>query len=213
MPSIPGDLTAYLSAALFVIGAYLMAIYLGLIVWTFRDIRSRSRDVLAHILAPLLVAIFTLPGLLVYMLLRPKENLAEAYERALAEEAVLQDLEERRTCPGCQRRVEADFIVCPHCHHQLRLRCVSCGRLIDPDWDVCPYCGHYHPGEGAAQEAPAPIVAQEPAEELHQETWDEPAEDELEHEYAQDAYDDGQEEAAMVESDPDEDESVWPNEG
>lgn len=152
MPSIPADLTAYLSAALFVIGAYLMAIYLGLIVWTYRDIRSRSRDVLAHILAPLLVAVFTLPGLLVYILLRPKENLAEAYERALAEEAVLQDLEERRTCPGCQRRVEEDFIICPHCYHQLRLRCVNCGRLNDPDWEVCPYCGHYHPSEGAPAE-------------------------------------------------------------
>ncbi len=171
MPSIPGDLTAYLSAALFVIGAYLMAIYLGLIVWTFRDIRARSRDVLAHILAPLLVAVFTLPGLLVYILLRPKENLAEAYERALAEEAVLQDLEERRTCPGCQRRAEADFIVCPHCHHQLRLRCVSCGRLIDPDWDVCPYCGHYHPGEGAAPEAPAVAAAPEAAKALAEKTW------------------------------------------
>jgi RNA polymerase subunit RPABC4/transcription elongation factor Spt4 len=169
MPSIPADLTAYLSAALFVIGAYIMAIYLGLIVWTFRDIRSRSRDVLAHILAPLLVAIFTLPGLLVYMLLRPKENLAEAYERALAEEAVLQDLEERRTCPGCQHRVEDDFVICPYCHHQLRLRCTSCGRLNDPDWEVCPYCGHVHPTEGAPAEAALSDAEQQAAQEPEEE--------------------------------------------
>jgi RNA polymerase subunit RPABC4/transcription elongation factor Spt4 len=162
MPSIPGDLTAYLSAILFVIGAYLMAIYLGMIVWTFRDIRSRSRDLLAHILAPLLVAVFTLPGLLVYMLVRPKESLADAYERALAEEAVLQDLEQRRSCPGCQRRAEADYIVCPYCHHQLKLRCVSCSRLVDPDWDVCPYCGHYHPTDGQEQAVPVAEPVEEP---------------------------------------------------
>ena len=162
MPSIPGDLTAYLSAILFVIGAYLMAIYLGMIVWTFRDIRSRSRDLLAHVLAPLLVAVFTLPGLLVYMLVRPRESLADAYERALAEEAVLQDLEQRRTCPGCQRRAEADYIVCPHCHHQLKLRCVSCSRLVDPEWDVCPYCGHFHPSDGAEKPEPAIEAVEEP---------------------------------------------------
>ena len=141
--TLPANLDVYISAVLFVLGAYIVALYLGLIVWTFRDIRARSRDVLAHILAPILVALFTLPGLLIYMLLRPHEVLSEKYERGLTEEAILQSLEEKRICPGCQRRVEADFIVCPYCHQQLHLRCVGCGRLLDPTWDVCPYCGLY----------------------------------------------------------------------
>ncbi len=139
--TIPENFNAYISAALFVIGAYLFAVYVGLIVWTFRDIRSRSRDILAAILSVLLVAVFNIFGLLVYTLLRPRTPLSEEYERSLAEEALLQDLEERRLCPSCQRRVAPDYIVCPACHHQLRLRCVGCGRLLNPDWDVCPYCG------------------------------------------------------------------------
>jgi RNA polymerase subunit RPABC4/transcription elongation factor Spt4 len=139
---LPANLNTYAAGALFFIGAYLMAIYLGLIVWTFRDIRARSRDILAQILSPLLVAIFTLPGILVYILLRPKETLSDAYERALAEEAVLQDLEDRRTCPSCQRVIREDYILCPHCQHQLREHCVNCGRLINPTWELCPYCGH-----------------------------------------------------------------------
>ncbi|MGI6368331.1 MAG: zinc ribbon domain-containing protein [Anaerolineae bacterium] len=141
---LPASLNMYAAGALFVIGAYLVAIYLGLIVWTFRDIRSRTRDILGQILATLLVAVFTLPGVLIYVLLRPKETLSEEYERTLAEEAVLQDLRERRTCPNCQRHVEDTFIVCPHCEHQLRFKCVNCGSLIEPDWAVCPYCGHRH---------------------------------------------------------------------
>jgi RNA polymerase subunit RPABC4/transcription elongation factor Spt4 len=143
MPEItlPENINAYISAALFVMGAYLFAVYVGLIVWTFRDIRSRSRDVLAQILAVLLVAVFNLFGLIVYTLLRPRTTLAEEYERSLAEEAILQDLEERRLCPSCKRRVEPDFIVCPACHYQLKRRCVGCGRLLNPSWDVCPYCG------------------------------------------------------------------------
>ncbi|MFP3897371.1 MAG: zinc ribbon domain-containing protein [Anaerolineales bacterium] len=139
--TIPSDLNVYISALMFVVGAYLIALYVGLIVWTFRDIRSRSRDLLAQIMATFLVALFTVPGLLIYLLLRPQETLMEAYERELTEEAIVQELETQRACPNCRHSVEADFIVCPYCHQQLRLRCVGCGRLLNPEWDVCPYCG------------------------------------------------------------------------
>ncbi|MFO7916553.1 MAG: zinc ribbon domain-containing protein [Anaerolineae bacterium] len=139
--TIPSDFNVYISALMFVLGAYAIAFYVGLIVWTFRDIRSRSRDLLAQIMAPFLVAIFTVPGLLIYLLLRPQETLAEAYERELTEEAIVQELETRRVCPNCKHGVEPDFIVCPYCQQQLRLRCVGCGRLLNPEWDVCPYCG------------------------------------------------------------------------
>lgn len=153
--TIPPDLNVYISAALFVIGAYGFALYIGMIVWTFRDMHSRSRDVLAQIMSTLLVAAFTLPGLLVYLLLRPHHTLAEEYERSLTEEAILHELDEQRVCVNCHRRAEADFIVCPYCHSQLRLRCVGCGRLLNPDWDVCPYCGLYRDqGEAAQEEKP-----------------------------------------------------------
>jgi RNA polymerase subunit RPABC4/transcription elongation factor Spt4 len=141
--TLPENLDLYISALMFVVGAYFIALYLGLIVWTFRDIHARSRDVLAQIMATLLVAVLTLPGLLIYLLLRPHETLAAKYERTLTEEALLQDLDEERVCPNCQHHVEADFVVCPYCHHQLRLRCVGCGRLLQPNWEVCPYCGLY----------------------------------------------------------------------
>jgi len=138
---LPPNLNVYVSAALFVLGAYLFALYAGLIIWTFRDIHSRTRDVLGQIMATLLVALFTLPGVLIYVLIRPRTTLAENYERDLAEEAILHDLEEKYVCPKCQRKVEADYILCPSCHEQLKLRCVSCGRLLKLDWQVCPYCG------------------------------------------------------------------------
>jgi RNA polymerase subunit RPABC4/transcription elongation factor Spt4 len=139
--TLPVQLDQYVSIALFVLGAYLLALYVGLVVWTFRDVHARTRDVLGQIMATLLVAVFTLPGLLVYMLLRPHETLAQRYERDLTEEAILQDLEDQRICPKCRRRVEPDYLVCPACHHQLRVQCDACGRLLQPDWAICPYCG------------------------------------------------------------------------
>jgi RNA polymerase subunit RPABC4/transcription elongation factor Spt4 len=139
--TLPANLNVYVSAALFVLGAYLFALYLGLVVWTFKDVHARSRDVLAQIMSTLLVLLFTVPGWLVYLLLRPRTTLADEYERNLAEEAMLQDLDEQRLCPRCQRHVEPDFTLCPSCHHELRVHCAGCDRLLHPEWDICPYCG------------------------------------------------------------------------
>jgi len=141
--TIPADLNVYISGAAFVLGAYFFALYIGMIVWCVRDVRARSRDVLVQIMVAVLVALFTIPGLIVYLLLRPHTTLAEEYERSLTEEALLQDLDPERVCPVCSYPADPDFVVCPSCHTQLRLRCVGCGRLLSPDWDVCPYCGLY----------------------------------------------------------------------
>jgi len=123
------------------LGAFLAALWLSMIIWTFRDIRARSRDIFAQILASLVVAVLNLPGLLIYMMVRPRETLAEAYDRSLEEEALLQSIEERESCPGCGQRSAAEWIICPYCHTQLKKSCHYCGRAMHLRWTVCPYCG------------------------------------------------------------------------
>jgi RNA polymerase subunit RPABC4/transcription elongation factor Spt4 len=123
-----------------VTGAVLAAFWIGLVVWTAQDIRSRSRDLLTVLLSVLLVLVFNLLGLALYLLMRPKETLADAYERALEEETLLQGLENRGLCPNCQRPIEHDFVLCPVCRTRLKRPCHHCGRLLQPGWAVCPYC-------------------------------------------------------------------------
>jgi len=134
------DLNFILQVAIGFLSAFLISLYLSIVIWTFRDIRSRTRDVFAQLLATLLVLVFNLPGLLLYLILRPKETLTQAYERALEEEALLRDVEERLVCPSCRAPVENDFIICPECHTRLRRKCTKCARLLDLRWTVCPYC-------------------------------------------------------------------------
>jgi len=138
---LPANIMSVLNFVLVLLGAYGVLFLISLTVWTLRDIRSRSRDVLVQILATLLVLVFNLPGLILYSVLRPRETLTDAYERALGQEALLQDIEERYVCPGCKRKVGGDFLICPHCHKELRKRCPNCGRALSLDWDICPYCG------------------------------------------------------------------------
>lgn len=120
--------------------AYLIALWFALVAWTFRDIEARSRSVFTQVFSTLLVVLFFIPGLLLYLILRPKETLDQAFQRALEEEYLLQDLDDLPLCRGCQRAVDPEFVLCPHCQTRLRAPCPACNRLIDLRWSVCPYC-------------------------------------------------------------------------
>ncbi len=140
-------------------GAYLLAMWISLVIWAFRDVRARSLDTFVQVLSVVLVVVFSLPGLLLYFLLRPRETLAEAYERELSEEALLQDIEEKQACPMCHQRTQPDFLLCPNCHTKLKRQCGNCHRILSLRWTVCPYCGTSVPGStSAASAAPSGVA-------------------------------------------------------
>ena len=122
------------------LGAYIVAFTASLIIWTFRDIRSRTQDLLSQVLATLLVAVFFVGGLFIYMILRPRQTLAEIYERQLEEESLLAEMTERSTCNNCHARVESDFQICPSCGQKIKAACPKCERLLELRWKFCPYC-------------------------------------------------------------------------
>lgn len=146
MPLDPTFLSSLILIATGFGGAFLAALWLALIIWTARDIRNRARDRLAQVLAVLLVAILNLPGLIIYLILRPPLTLEEEYQRTLEEEALLAAIEDQSLCPGCERRIRDDWQVCPNCHTRLKKACHHCARLMELPWNLCPYCGTPAPG-------------------------------------------------------------------
>ena len=140
MENILESIPFYLTVLSTICGGLTVALLGGMAIWTFRDIRARSRDILAQILATLLVIALPIIGLVVYLMLRPRETLADAYERSLEQEALLQAIEEPEVCPGCGQRVKSDYLYCPDCHTQLKRACPECGRPLHLRWSLCPYC-------------------------------------------------------------------------
>lgn len=118
----------------------LLAFWAAAAFWAYRDMRARTRDSLATLFAAALVLLLPGAGLLIYFMLRPRETLAEAYERSLEEEALLQEIEEKPTCPGCGQRTQSDWQVCPHCHTRLKKACYNCKQMLELSWNMCPYC-------------------------------------------------------------------------
>jgi len=79
-----------------IIGVWALLLWLSIIVWVYRDIRERTRDLGLQVLAVFVVMMFfpgfNIPGLALYLMLRPRETLEEAYARSLEEEALLREI-------------------------------------------------------------------------------------------------------------------------
>ena len=158
-----GDPTVQL--AFRAIAIYIVIIWLAAAYWAYRDLQSRTANPVAPYLAAALIILFTpvlFPfGLLLYRILRPSETVAEGNERALAEEAMLVEVESQPHCANCGRQVHTDWIICPSCRNRLRRVCPNCSRLVELDWSLCAWCGKDFERADALREvaAPAPRAA------------------------------------------------------
>jgi RNA polymerase subunit RPABC4/transcription elongation factor Spt4 len=123
---------------------YLVVLWLASAYWAYRDLQSRTANPIAPYLAAVFIILFTpflfVFGILLYRLIRPQETVEEANERALAQEAMLREMQTQH-CQTCGRRVEADWLVCPYCSGRLRTLCPVCNRIYELDWQVCAWCG------------------------------------------------------------------------
>jgi RNA polymerase subunit RPABC4/transcription elongation factor Spt4 len=136
-----GSLESTLRLVAMLLIAYALVLWLSAVVWTYRDVRNRTTDPTSQVVAVLLVAVFNLPGLIVYLVIRPQATLADAYERSLEAEAILHELQlTANSCQNCRRPIDDDFNICPHCRTVLREPCRTCGRAIRTSWTACPYC-------------------------------------------------------------------------
>jgi RNA polymerase subunit RPABC4/transcription elongation factor Spt4 len=149
--------------AALVAGVWALLLWLSIIVWVYRDIRERTRDLGLQVLAVFVVMIFfpgfNIPGLALYLMLRPRESLEEAYARSLEEEALLREIGDEGMCPSCRRFVEKEWRLCPFCATQLKDVCTKCQQLLSFNWVACPYCATERRGvtvPESAKPAPAP---------------------------------------------------------
>jgi RNA polymerase subunit RPABC4/transcription elongation factor Spt4 len=122
------------------VAAYMLVMWIALVLWVYRDIESRSVDQFTRTALTATVAVFNVPGLILYLALRPSEPLVESYNRHLEMEAFMHELRLDNACPSCQRNVDASFVACPYCRATLQSPCAECSRSLQQFWAICPYC-------------------------------------------------------------------------
>jgi len=87
------------------LGIYLVILWLATAYWAFRDMQQRSDNAILPYLASAGIILFTplffVLGVWVYKIVRPHEKIGEVWERNLAEEALLAEVESIHHCPTC----------------------------------------------------------------------------------------------------------------
>ena len=146
------------------VAIYWVILWIAAAYWAFRDMQGRSDNAIAPYLAALFVIAFTpllFPlAVFTYRIVRPQERIGDVYERNLAEEAMLAEIEAIPHCPSCDRRVDPNWIICPTCRTRLNRVCPNCSRLVGLDWSLCAWCGReFERHDAIAASAAAPIVS------------------------------------------------------
>ena len=124
---------------------YWIVLWIAAAYWAFRDMQGRSDNPLAPYLAAAFIIVFSpllFPlAVFTYRIVRTQERIGEVYERNLAEEAMLAEIEAIPHCPSCERRVDPAWLICPTCRTRLNRVCPNCTRLVGLDWSLCAWCG------------------------------------------------------------------------
>jgi hypothetical protein len=143
---------------------YWVVLWIAAAYWAFRDMQGRSDNAVAPYLAATFIIGFTpvvFPlAVFTYRIIRPQERIGDVYERNLAEEAMLAEIEAIPHCPSCDRRVDPAWIICPTCRTRLNRVCPNCSRLVGLDWSLCAWCGReFERHDAIAASAAAPLVS------------------------------------------------------
>lgn len=120
-------------------GILLMVFYVAIVLWTYKDARRRIDDPIL-IATSVATAMLPIVGVLIYMMLRPPEYIADARERELEIRAMERELGRQERCPYCKSHIESNFLSCPVCMTKLRKACGGCEHPLDPRWAMCPFC-------------------------------------------------------------------------
>lgn len=121
--------------------ALLIASWVGAVLYVLHDSERRFKNPVMRLLAVLLPLGLWLPGLLIYLFLRPSETVTDRmYQKFLTNTVKLQ--ENPSMCPTCKGFVKPDFIYCPHCGDTVLMGCGHCSRSMRRDWKHCPSCGN-----------------------------------------------------------------------
>src|SRR3990172_2508468 len=141
--------------------ASLVLLWLAAAYWAFRDMQLRTENPIAPYFAAAAI-IVSLPlfplAVFAYRIVRPQERIGEIYERNLAEEAMLAEVEAIGHCPTCDRRVHDDWIICPTCRTRLNRVCPNCSKLVGLDWSLCAWCGRDFERHDAVASARATVT-------------------------------------------------------
>ncbi len=138
MPAITDRQSIVSSPSMYLyVGWLLFLLYRVLaILWTMKDITSRTHSIIGQILWVLLVGIGTpLIGLPLYLFLRPTRYNRDrlGWRESLSVQVA--------SCPACAKMNPLHHDYCVYCGQHMTVKCKECKASYQRAYDFCPECG------------------------------------------------------------------------
>ena len=144
-------------------GVALLAFWLVVLYWVWLDSGDRITNKGVRIAYVLLTAVLFVPGLIIYLLIRPSQTIEEIYWADLERRYLKYETAELGDCPRCGAQLYPGFTFCPDCRLRLKIKCSVCEVEMDKKYKYCPSCGNemYKRVKKFEEVAPSKEVMQE----------------------------------------------------
>lgn len=109
--------------------------------WVWVDSGERTSNWYSRVGAAGLVALLNILGLIIYLIVRPKQTIQELYWADLERRYLKYETTELGDCPSCGFSLQPGFNVCPKCRYGLKQKCDGCEIWVDKSYVYCPFCG------------------------------------------------------------------------
>lgn len=142
----------------FILGFVLVVFWLFIIGWVWVDSGERTSKKGLRVGYVLLAVILFIPGLVIYLVIRPSETIEEIYWADLERRYLKYETADLGDCPKCGSQLFPGYVHCTNCGYTIKSRCPQCNLLVNKDHKYCEFCG-FQLREKAMGEEKYPDVA------------------------------------------------------
>lgn len=125
----------------FVLILLFIIFWLVIVGWVWIDSSERTSRKGLRVAYLLLAIILNIPGLIIYLIIRPGETIEEIYWADLERRYLKFETSELGDCPKCGHQLYPGYVFCTNCGFELKKRCPKCNILINKDHKFCEFCG------------------------------------------------------------------------
>ena len=136
----------------FILGLLFVIFWLVIIGWVWIDSSERTSNRSRRFIYILLVIILNIPGLIIYLIIRPSETIEEIYWADLERRYIKFETAELGDCPKCGHQLYPGYVFCTNCGYEIKKRCPKCNVLVDKDHKFCEFCGYQMRDRAVEQE-------------------------------------------------------------
>ncbi len=126
----------------FILGFLLVVFWLFIVGWVWVDSGERTSKKGLRVGYVVLASLLFIPGLIIYLVIRPSETIEEIYWADLERRYLKYETADLGDCPKCGSQLFPGYVHCTNCGYTIKIRCPKCNLLVNKEHKYCEFCGY-----------------------------------------------------------------------